>query len=53
MIGNLNISTAVAEDDSKHPLKIFSIYSDLIKQLQSDGKLIIPLLNFISVKYDP
>ncbi|KAM3181262.1 hypothetical protein ACTXT7_014710 [Hymenolepis weldensis] len=36
MIGNLNISTAVAEDDSKHPLKIFSIYSDLIKQLQSD-----------------
>ncbi|VUZ52786.1 unnamed protein product, partial [Hymenolepis diminuta] len=28
--------TTAAEDDRKHSLKIFSIYSDLIKQLQSD-----------------
>nr|CDS32444.2 telomere associated protein RIF1 [Hymenolepis microstoma] len=36
MIGNLNISTTVAEEDTKNPMKIFSVYSDLIKQLQSD-----------------
>lgn len=38
MISNLSISTTNAESDIDFPVKIFSIYSDLIKQLQSDSK---------------
>ncbi|KAM7537815.1 hypothetical protein Aperf_G00000066156 [Anoplocephala perfoliata] len=36
MINNLNISAIKVSGDTDSPVKIFSIYSDLIKQLQSD-----------------